>query len=551
MLKISCAQIPARIGDFDFNLNQILESAASAQQQGAHILLTPELSITGYLPEDLLMRPAFRTASEAAFGRLCEALAAYPDLYVFVGIPTWFTQGVKTKVYNSVSVLLGGQEVQRIHKQKLPNQSVFDELRYFTVGPKPELTEIHGVKMGVLVCEDAWHPEPAAHLKEIGAEVLIAVNASPFHVEKVAKRRRFFGARVNETGLPILSLNRIGGQDELIFDGASFALQPNHGEVELAMQMPMFVPVVHEVVFDTQKKTWHKDMIIETPSEEEEAYRAMVMGVRDYVHTTGFKKVCLGLSGGVDSALTLAIAVDALGAENVHAIMMPTRYTAQMSLDDAKDMAERVGVRYDVVAIEDMFNLYTQMLAPVFDGKPADVTEENLQARIRGVILMAVSNKHGSLVLNTGNKSELATGYCTLYGDMVGAYAVLKDIYKTFVYRICDWRNQTDAFGTRDIIPQNILTRAPSAELRDNQTDQDSLPPYEVLDDILHRYIEQRQPVRTIVAAGYDEAVVKRVVRLVRINEYKRKQGALGPRITTLAFGKDWRMPIMNAFTES
>ena len=551
MLKMSCAQIPARIGDFEFNLKQIMDAAASAQQQGAHILLTPELSVTGYLPEDLLMRPAFRAASEEAFGQLCEALAVYPDLYVAVGIPTWFMQGVKLKVYNSVSVLLGGREVQRIHKQKLPNQSVFDEVRYFTVGPKPELTEINGVKLGILVCEDAWHPEPAAHLKQLGADVLVAVNASPFHVEKVIKRRRFFSARVNETQLPILSLNRIGGQDELIFDGASFALQPDGAEVELAMQMPMFVPVVHEVVFDTQKKCWQKDMIIETPSEEEQAYRAMVMGVRDYVHTTGFKKVCLGLSGGVDSALTLAVAIDALGAENVHAIMMPTRYTAQMSLDDAKEMAERVGVRYDVVAIEEMFNLYTQMLAPVFDGKPADVTEENLQARIRGVILMAVSNKHGSLVLNTGNKSELATGYCTLYGDMVGAFAVLKDVYKTFVYRICDWRNQTDVFATRDIIPQNILTRAPSAELRDNQTDQDSLPPYEVLDDILHRYIEQRQPVRSIVAAGHDEAVVRRVVRLIRINEYKRKQGALGPRISTVAFGKDWRMPLMNNFTES
>ena len=248
--------------------------------------------------------------------------------------------------------------------------------------------------------------------------------------------------------------------------------------------------------------------------------------------------------------MTLAVAVDALGAEDVHAIMMPTRYTAQMSLDDAKEMAERVGVRYDIVAIEEMFNLYTQMLAPVFDGKPLDVTEENLQARIRGVILMAVSNKHNALVLNTGNKSELATGYCTLYGDMVGAYAVLKDVYKTFVYRICEWRNKTDAFALRDVIPRNIITRAPSAELRDNQTDQDSLPAYEVLDDILRRFIELRQPVETIVAAGHDEAVVRRVARLVRINEYKRRQGALGPRITPMAFGKDWRMPIMNQFND-
>ncbi len=547
MLKFSCAQIPAHIGDFEFNLAQITEAARNAQQQGAHVLLTPELSMTGYLPEDLLFRPAFRAAAEAAFGRLCVALRAYPDLYVLVGIPTWFMDDAKFKIYNSVVVLQGGQEVQRIHKQKLPNQAVFDELRYFTAGSKPELTVIQGVNIGVLVCEDAWHPEPAAHLKSLGAELLLVANASPFHTEKVAKRLHFFGMRVAETGLPILSINRVGGQDELIFDGASFALQKNG---ELAMQLPMFVSVLHEAVFDITAQSWHKDMIIETPCVEEEAYRAMVLGVRDYVHTTGFKKVCLGLSGGVDSALTLAVAVDALGAENVHAIMMPTRYTAQMSLDDAKEMAERVGVRYDIVAIEEMFNLYTNMLAPVFDGKPLDVTEENLQARIRGVILMAVSNKHNALVLNTGNKSELATGYCTLYGDMVGAYAVLKDVYKTLVYRICEWRNQTDGFAQRDVIPRNIITRAPSAELRDNQTDQDSLPEYEALDDILHRFIELRQPVATIVASGHDEAVVRKVTRLVRINEYKRRQGALGPRITQMAFGKDWRMPIMNQFSD-
>lgn len=547
MLKISNAQIAARIGDFEFNLSQIIKAAESAQQQGAHVLVTPELSITGYLPEDLLLRPAFRTASEAALGRLCEALTRFPDLYVLVGIPTWFTEGAKLKAFNSVVVLQGGHELQRIHKQKLPNQAVFDELRYFAVGSAPELTVIQGLNIGILVCEDAWHVAPAAHLKSIGAELLIAVNASPFHIDKVEKRLRVFGARVAETGLPLLSLNRVGGQDELIFDGASFAL---NADGLLMMQLPMFISTTHEIVFDLASKAFHKELIAPVPSAEEQAYRTLVQGVKDYVTQTGFKKVTLGLSGGVDSALTLAVAVDALGADNVHAIMMPTRYTAQMSLDDAKEMANRVGVRYDVVAIEDMFNLYVNMLEPVFDGKPADVTEENLQARIRGVILMAVSNKHAALVLNTGNKSELATGYCTLYGDMIGAYAVLKDIYKTFVYRICEWRNATDAYELRDVIPKNIITRAPSAELRDNQRDQDSLPPYEVLDDILERYIEQRQPVATIIAAGHDEAVVKKVVRLVRINEYKRRQGALGPRVTTLAFGKDWRMPIMNVFAE-
>ena len=548
MLKISTAQIPARIGDFEFNLNQIITAAQAAQQQGAHILVTPELSITGYLPEDLLLRPAYRAAAEHALGRLLAASADFPDLYLLVGVPTWFMDGARLRAYNSVVVVQGGVELQRIHKQKLPNQAVFDELRYFAVGAAPELTEIQGVKIGVLVCEDAWHVEPAAHLKAMGAELLIAVNASPFHVDKVEKRLRVFGARVSETGLPLLSVNRVGGQDELVFDGASFAL---NSDGTLAAQLPMFISVLHEVVFDIRKKAFHKDMIVAVPSAEEQAYRALVQGVRDYVTQTGFKKVTLGLSGGVDSALTMAAAVDALGADNVHAVMMPTRYTAQMSLDDAKDIAQRMGVRYDVVAIEDMFNLYVNMLAPVFDGKPADVTEENLQARIRGVILMAVSNKHAALVLNTGNKSELATGYCTLYGDMIGAYAVLKDVYKTLVYKICEWRNATDAYALRDVIPSNIITRAPSAELRDNQTDQDSLPPYEILDDILERYIEQRQPVATIVAAGFDAAVVQKVVRLIRINEYKRRQGALGPRITTMAFGKDWRMPIMNVFSET
>ena len=547
MLKISNAQIPARIGDFEFNLNEINRAAGSAQQQRAHVLVTPELSLTGYLPEDLLMRPAYQSATEAAFGRLQAALSQFPDLYVLVGIPTWFAEGVKLKAYNSVVVLRGGVELQRIHKQKLPNQAVFDELRYFAVGDAPELTVIEGLKIGVLVCEDAWHDAPALHLKNIGAELLIAVNASPFHIDKVEKRLRVFGARVAQTGLPLLSVNRVGGQDELIFDGVSFAL---NADGSLAMQLPMLISTCHEIIFDLTTKKFHKELIVPTPCAEEQAYRVLVQGVKDYVTQTGFSKVTLGLSGGVDSALTMAVAVDALGAENVHAIMMPTRYTAQMSLDDAKDMAHRVNVRYDVVAIEDMFNLYVNMLEPVFDGKPADVTEENLQARIRGVILMAVSNKHAALVLNTGNKSELATGYCTLYGDMIGAYAVLKDIYKTLVYRICEWRNASDGFVARDIIPANIITRAPSAELRDNQVDQDSLPEYDILDEILERYIEQRQPVATIVAAGFDEAVVKKVVRLIRINEYKRRQGALGPRVTTLAFGKDWRMPIMNVFTE-
>lgn len=555
MLKFSCAQIPARIGDFEFNVSQIVSAAGNAQQQGAHILVTPELSVTGYLPEDLLMRPSFRWATEHALGRLSEALAQFPDLYVFVGVPTWFTAGAKLKCYNSAVLMQGGVELARVHKQKLPNQAVFDELRYFTPGQSSAPIEIQGVQLGVLVCEDAWHAEPAQALKELGAQLLVVLNASPFHVHKMDKRIQFFGARVQETSLPVLSVNRVGAQDELVFDGGSFAMNPvvtatGGFETSRVMQLPLFTALNYELVFDVADACWQQELVVPPMGAQEQAYRAMVQGVRDYVRTSGFTKVCLGLSGGVDSALTLAVAVDALGAEQVHALMMPTRYTAQMSLDDAKDMAERVGVRYDIVAIESMFESYMNVLSPVFDGKPADVTEENLQARIRGVILMAVSNKHHALVLNTGNKSELATGYCTLYGDMVGAFAVLKDVYKTEVYRICEWRNRTDAFELQDIIPHNILVRAPSAELRDNQTDQDSLPPYEILDDILSKYIEQRQSIDAIVASGHDEVVVRKIVRLIKINEYKRRQGALGPRLTTLAFGKDWRMPIMNQFIE-
>lgn len=547
MLKISSAQITARIGDHAFNTAQILAAANNAQQQGAHLLVLPELSLTGYLPDDLLFRPAYIQATEFAFAQLCCELQKFPDLFVLIGLPTWSIHDSKLKIYNSVAVLQGGVEIQRVHKQKLPNQAVFDEKRYFTSGETPELTEIQGVKVGILVCEDAWHSEPAASLKAKGAQLLVVLNASPFHVAKVAKRQEIMRERINETGLPVLYVNRIGGQDELVFDGGSFAL---NADGNLMMQMPMLTSCQLDVVFDVQKQSFHKEMMVALPNDQEQIYRTLVEGVRDYVHTTGFKKALIGLSGGVDSALTLAVAVDALGAENVHAIMMPTRYTAQMSLDDAKDMARRVGVRYDVLAIEEMFNLYTHLLNPVFDGKPEDVTEENLQARIRAVILMTVSNKHGALVLNTGNKSELATGYCTLYGDMVGAYAVLKDVYKTMVYKVCTWRNQTDVFDLKDIIPENIITRAPSAELRDDQKDQDSLPEYEILDDILHRYIEQRQPVMTIIAEGHNEQVVKRVVRLIKINEYKRRQGALGPRITPMAFGKDWRMPLMNSFVE-
>ena len=542
MLKFSCAQIPARIGDFDFNLAQIIEAARNAQQQGAHVLVTPELSITGYLPEDLLFRPAFRAASEAALGQLCTALRAYPDLYVLVGVPTWFTQGAKLKVYNSVVVLQGGQEVQRIHKQKLPNQAVFDELRYFTEGPQPELLEIQGVKIGVLVCEDAWHPEPAAHLKSLGAQLLLVANASPFHTEKVAKRLRFFGARVQETGLPILSINRVGGQDELIFGGASFALQKDN---TLAMQLPMFVSVVHEAVFDIAEQAWHKDMVIETPCEEEEAYRAMVMGVRDYVHTTGFKKVCLGLSGGVDSALTLAVAVDALGAERVRAVMMASPYTAQMSLDDSREMVARLGVRYDEIPIEPAMQVFAQLLEAQFAGLPADTTEENLQSRIRGMILMALSNKTGAIVLTTGNKSEMATGYATLYGDMAGGFAVLKDVYKSLAFRLARWRNTLGP-----VIPQNIIDRPPSAELKHDQTDQDSLPPYEMLDAIIEAYMERDQSPREIIAAGFPEAEVRRTVSMLTRSEYKRRQAPVGVRVTQRGFGKDWRYPITSRYQD-
>jgi len=403
--------------------------------------------------------------------------------------------------------------------------------------------DVKGTRFGVAVCEDIWFPRVPAAARAAGAEVLLVPNASPYHVNKLAQRHHVMRANVTPSGLALVYANLVGGQDELVFDGGSFVLDR---EGNVAAQMKDFVESVEVFEFDgaiPRDAARAPDLPL-----AEQIYRALVLGVADYIGKNGFPGAIIGLSGGVDSALTLAIAVDALGRERVRTVMMPSRYTADISWIDARDMAERVGVQYDEIAIAPMFDAFRAQLAPQFEGLAEDTTEENIQARVRGTLLMALSNKSGRIVLTTGNKSELATGYCTLYGDMAGGFAVIKDVAKTLVYELCTWRNGTEAFGQRDVIPERIITRPPSAELRPNQTDQDSLPPYEILDGIMRRYMEEDQSADEIVAAGYSKADVKRVARLIKLSEYKRRQSPVGIRITQRAFGRDWRYPVTNRF---
>lgn len=535
-MKIAVAQFNATVGDLAGNTDQILALLAQSRQDGADILLVPELAISGYPPEDLLLRPSFYQACEEQLDRLLDAA---DDITLVVGHP----QQLGHERFNAVTVLRDGNYVARYQKMVLPNNEVFDECRYFTPGASTcvfEQTCRDGskVQVGVLICEDIWHLEPAAEAAEHGAEILLVPNASPYHVGKESVREQIVRQRVEETGLPIVYCNWVGGQDELVFDGASFAMN-RHGQ--LVAKSPSFEPDLAMLDFltgDIQAGT-----VAPAPAMEAAVYRALTLATRDYILKNHFPGVIIGLSGGIDSALTLAIAVDALGADRVRAVMMPSRYTAQISLDDSREMVQRLGVQYDEISIEPMYDAFTTALTPQFSGLPADTTEENLQSRIRGVILMALSNKTGRLVLTTGNKSEMTTGYATLYGDMAGGYAVLKDIAKTLVYRLSNYRN-----SLAEIIPERIITRPPSAELREDQVDQDSLPPYEVLDAIMARYVEGNESIADIIAAGFAEADVLRVVRLLKVNEYKRRQAAVGARITPRGFGRDWRYPITNRF---
>ncbi len=537
-MRIALAQVNCRVGDIVGNADLLLREAHRAQAEGADLLITPELALSGYPPEDLLLRDDFLAVCDAQLQRLAGA----SPLPVLVGHP----QRVEQRLYNSASLLREGRVESTYHKHFLPNYDVFDEMRYFTPGTRPLVFACAGLRCGVVVCEDVWWgPAVAQAAQAEGAEILLILNASPYHVGKQRQREdAIAGVLARQLHLPMVYVNLVGGQDELVFDGQSFAVD-HDGLVVLRS-----VPCREDLAFlDIHKEAAALRLVPgQAPAplldEVEEVYQVLRLGVRDYTEKNGFSGVVLGLSGGVDSALTLAVAVDALGPERVHALIMPSRYTAAMSVEDAQEEARRLGVRTDVVSIDNLFTTYLDTLAPIFAGLPTDTTEENLQARIRAALLMAYSNKFGHLLLTTGNKSEIAVGYATLYGDMAGGFAIIKDCPKTLVYRLARYRN-----GIAPVIPERVLTRAPSAELAPNQRDQDSLPPYEILDAIIAAYVEHDRSAAEIIAQGFAAETVTRVLRLIDRAEYKRRQAAPGVRISPRAFGKDRRYPITNGYT--
>ena len=533
--KIALVQMNPMLGDLAGNAQLIHKAAQDAFKQGAKLVVTPELALTGYPPEDLLLRPAFIEAAKQELDLLMKELAQYSGLTVVVGHPRNTLAGLQ----NYASVLQNGKVIAGYAKQELPNHEVFDEVRYFIPGKEACVFECEGIRYGVILCEDAWHAGPAKQAHAAGAQVLLVPNASPYHLKKEALRIDVLREHIAQTKMPLIYVNAVGGQDELVFDGGSFAL---NGQGDVVMAMPQFESGLGIVGINPSGQL-EKGLISPPQSVEAQAYQALVLGVRDYVTKNHFPGVIIGLSGGVDSALVLAIAVDALGADKVRAVMMASRYTADISWIDANELAKNLGVQYDEIPISGPVDALEASLADQFKGLKIDATEENIQARVRGTLLMALSNKTGRLVLTTGNKSEMAVGYCTLYGDMAGGFAVIKDIAKTLVYRLCDYRNKI-----KPVIPARILTRAPSAELRPDQTDQDSLPSYEVLDAIVERYMEQNQSIAQIIAAGFDPESVEKVTRLIKLNEYKRRQAPPGVRVTTRAFGRDWRYPITSQF---
>jgi len=538
--RVAIAQINAVVGDLAGNAAKVLRAARAAHEQGADVLVTPELMLSGYPPEDLLLRPSFVTKTEDVLRQLARDLAALQGLHVVVG----YANRDGEQLYNAAAVLCDGAQVGLYRKRELPNYSVFDEPRYFTSDAAPLVFNVKGVAFGVNLCEDIWFDRAPRAAAQAGARVLLVPNASPYNTGKQQDRQAVALRCVRETGCALVYANLVGGQDELVFDGASFVLD---AQGRRAATLPDFAEHVAVIDIDAEGgvRPPAQPADVASPCLEAQVWQALVLGVRDYLGKNGFAGALLGLSGGIDSAVVLAVAVDALGADKVRAVMMPSRYTADISQIDAADMATRLGVRYDEIAIAPATSAFEGMLAGQFAGLPADATEENIQARVRGTLLMALSNKTGWLVLTTGNKSELTTGYCTLYGDMAGGFAVIKDVPKTLVYRLARWRNSQG-----EVIPERIITRPPSAELRPDQTDQDSLPPYEVLDAIMARYMEGNEAPADIVAAGYAPEAVEQVVRLIRVNEYKRRQAPPGPRITPRAFGRDWRYPVTNGFRE-
>lgn len=535
-LTVALAQLNMLVGDIEGNAQKIITTTREQADAGADLVVFPELALTGYPPEDLLLRPDLMVRVNAQLDLIAQVSH---KTAVLVGHP-WPEDG---KLYNALSVYAEGRLLIRYYKQKLPNYGVFDELRYFSAGDKNALLELNGVRLGLLICEDLWFDAPVDALHAAGAEVIVSINASPYDQEKPQVRQRLLEGHCRRTGLPLLYLNQIGGQDELVFDGCSKVF---NAQGEMTHRLAAFAEQVELVQLHKQQ-----DVLTITPMAQPavaqgllaQTYQALVLAVRDYVTKNGFQGAVLGLSGGIDSALTLAIAVDALGADKVQAVMMPFRYTADISVADAKEEADLLGIEFDIVSIEPMFDAFMQQLAPMFAGTERDTTEENLQARCRGVMLMALSNKRRRLVLTTGNKSEMAVGYATLYGDMAGGFDVLKDVPKTLVFQLSEYRNTLSY-----VIPQRVIDRPPSAELAPDQVDQDSLPPYDILDAILHAYVEQDKSVADLVAMGFEEDVVRKVIRLVDINEYKRRQAAVGPRITARNFGKDRRYPITSGF---
>lgn len=533
--KIALAQFSPHIGNLEANAQKMLEQTNEAKKQNADLIIFPELSSIGYPAEDLLLRPSLTKRTQQVF----EQLKTVKDIVMVFGFVNQTEDGQR---YNAAAVMKDGQVLGVYNKQNLPNYSVFDEKRYFTEGHQHLVFEYLGHKFGVLICEDVWSLSTVQQLAQLNVETALVLNASPYEVGKPQHRIETMSALAKQMNLNLVYANQVGGQDDLIFDGTSFVIAKNGSVV---LQAESFKESLYFAEYEAEQQAFKANALPPALDTMAEIYQSLVMATRDYVQRSGFPGVILGLSGGIDSALTLAIAADAIGSDKVQAVMMPYTYTAQISVEDAAEQAKSIGVTFGIAEINPIVNSFMQTLYPFFGNSPADATEENLQARARGTLLMGLSNKFGNLVLSTGNKSELAVGYCTLYGDMVGGFAVLKDVYKTIVFELAKYRN---SISDKPVIPERVITRPPSAELRPDQKDQDSLPPYDVLDAILYAYIEEDMSQDDIIAKGFDAEVVAKVIRLVDFNEYKRRQGAIGPRISSRAFSRERRYPIMNGW---